>query len=600
MTRPSIICLIILAAALGDGTSALAAPKPPPEIEFKDGKMSYVPDAKGNRVLDYSTAGYMAGGVAIPDAPVKVTVPVTEGDNWARVQAAIDYVSSLPADAQGIRGAVLLEKGRYGISRSLKISASGVILRGQGQDAGGTTLVATGIDRRTLIQIAGRNDLRTGAAIPITDAYVPVNAAAVHVRNAAAFHVGDAVQVRRPSTEKWINDIGMFQFPGRPDSGDFRFSWRPGQFDLFWNRTVTAIEGDKVTLDAPLTSVLDAAETSPILSTYQWPGILRQSGVENLRCDSEYDLKNPLDEEHSWIAIGMENAQDCWVRQVTATHFCSSLASLLETSRRITVEDCQSLDPVSEIGGYRRHSFYSAGQQTLFLRCHSEHGRHDFAFGYEATGPSAAVNCDATGSLDFSGTIESWSSGILLDRVEIKDNAIRIDNREVWDQGAGWSGVSCMLWNCQAPLIAMRTPPGEKNWAFGCWGVFTGEGPWGLVNEWESIESLYMQQLQERLGKPAVAAMGKTTIPTAKGDAKSIDTLAPDLIEKLAHPPAPALHPLALQNGWLTIDSHLLTGSQAETSWWKGHIDPQRAPLPRLRTRDHAFRTRPHRHGRHR
>ncbi len=62
---------------------------------------------------------------------------------------------------------------------------------------------------------------------------------------------------------------------------------------------------------------------------------------------------------------------------------------------RITVEDCQSLDPISEIGGYRRHSFYTAGQQTLFLRDHSEHGRHDFAIGYEATGPQLPASIAA-------------------------------------------------------------------------------------------------------------------------------------------------------------------------------------------------------------
>ncbi len=375
---------VLLAVTCGSAT-LFAAPKPPPEIELKDGKMSYIPDAKGNRILDYSMAGYVAGGVAIPDVPVRVTVPLAPGDATARLQAAIDYVASLPPDANGIRGAILLDKGRYPIAKALKISTSGIILRGQGQGADGTTLVATGIDRRTLIQITGQNNMRTGPASPITDAYVPVNSATIHIKNPATFHVGDSVQLRRPSTEKWINDIGMFQFPGRPDTGDFRFSWRPGQFDIFWNRTITTIDGDKITLDAPITSILDSVYGTATLSTVQWPGLIKNVGIENLACDSEFDAKKPLDEEHAWIAIGLENVQDCWIRQVTATHFCSSLASLLETTRRVTVEDCQSLDPVSEIGGYRRHSFYSAGQQTLFLRNHSEHGRHDFAFGYEST-----------------------------------------------------------------------------------------------------------------------------------------------------------------------------------------------------------------------
>jgi hypothetical protein len=64
------------------------------------------------------------------------------------VQAAIDYVSSLPVDEKGMRGAVLLEKGAFRIEGALKIAASGVVLRGQGAGEEGTVLVAAGRDRR--------------------------------------------------------------------------------------------------------------------------------------------------------------------------------------------------------------------------------------------------------------------------------------------------------------------------------------------------------------------------------------------------------------------------------------------------------------------
>jgi hypothetical protein len=566
------------------GAAAAKPPKPRPAIEYARGKLSYVPDEHGNRVIDFSYAGYMGGGVLLPDAPVRVTVPVVAGeqDATARIQAAIDYVSSLQPDARGIRGAVLLEKGTYPIGTALSINASGVVLRGQGQDQGGTVLLAKGLDRRTLIQIAGVNDQQLEQPRAIADKFVPVNAMTVHLANSGGLKVGDTVEVRRPSTRAWIDYIGMYQFPGRPNTGDFRFSWKPGQFDLFWDRTVASVQGNAVTLDAPLTTTLDSQYTSATLAKYQWPGLITQVGIENLRCDSEYSAANPLDEEHSWIAIGMENVQDSWVRQVTAAHFAGSAVSLLETAKRITVEDSQFIDPVSEVGGYRRHAFYTAGQQTLFLRCHSENARHDFAIGYEATGPSAVVNCDAKGSLDFSGTIESWSSGILFDHLLLPDNQIRIDNLEVWNQGAGWSGANCMLWNCQAPVIALRTPPGEENWAFGVWGVFTGEGPWGVVNEWADPDSLYMQQLEERLGANSRELLYKLDRPqpvlVAAGDAKTVEQAAAALIDKRLHPPKPASHPLVLKNGWLTVDDQLLVGTHTSSSWWQGHVDPQRAP----------------------
>src|SRR5262245_41368592 len=117
-----------------------------------DGKLVYETDRRGNRIPDFSHCGYMGGGVPIPDVPVRVVVAPAKGDNGARIQAAIDYVTKLPADAQGVRGAVLLQAGRHEVAGSLRITAGGVVLRGQGQGPGGTVLVATGTDRRTLIR----------------------------------------------------------------------------------------------------------------------------------------------------------------------------------------------------------------------------------------------------------------------------------------------------------------------------------------------------------------------------------------------------------------------------------------------------------------
>src|SRR5688500_13866203 len=76
-----------------------------------DGKLVYVADSLGNKIPDFSNAGYKGGGVAIPYVPVKVTVWPVAGDNADNVQAAIDKVSAMPLDASGFRGAVLLKMG---------------------------------------------------------------------------------------------------------------------------------------------------------------------------------------------------------------------------------------------------------------------------------------------------------------------------------------------------------------------------------------------------------------------------------------------------------------------------------------------------------
>jgi len=59
------------------------------------GRLSYRALDKGDRILDFSYAGYMGGGVA-PIAPVKRTVAPSGGDDTAAIQAAIDEVSQMP------------------------------------------------------------------------------------------------------------------------------------------------------------------------------------------------------------------------------------------------------------------------------------------------------------------------------------------------------------------------------------------------------------------------------------------------------------------------------------------------------------------------
>ena len=178
-----------------------------------DGRLVYVPDEKGNIIPDFSHCGYMGGGVALPDVPVVLTVqPQAEGDDTARLQAAIDDVSARTPDAKGFRGTLLLERGKYRIGRTLHIRTSGVVLRGQGAGENGTVLIATGTGKRTLIEFKGRG--RRSREIEntrqeIVDDYVPVGAKTFAIADASNFAVGDDIIVHRPSTAKWIATIGM-------------------------------------------------------------------------------------------------------------------------------------------------------------------------------------------------------------------------------------------------------------------------------------------------------------------------------------------------------------------------------------------------------
>jgi hypothetical protein len=528
----------------------------------------YVPDARGDRIPDFSHAGYGAGA-SIPDVPVRVVVPVAAGDSTARIQAAIDFVGSLKPDANGFRGAVLLLAGRYEAAGHLQIGTSGVVLRGQGKE---TVLVGTGTDRRALIRVIGRTDRVTeDKSWAVADKRVPVGAGALKLDSAEGLKIGDLVMIEHPGTKEWIAAIGMDRFPSR-DKGSY-LDWRPGTVNVRWDRVITNVDGNTVAFDAPLTTALDSAHGTSTVRKYTWPGRVRLIGVENLRLESAYDKNNLRDEDHAWTGITVENAEDVWVRRVSFAHFAGSAVAVCESAKRMTVEDCASEKPVSEDGGYRRHTFFTAGQQTLFLRCTADNGRHDFAVGHLAAGPNAFVRCKATNAHRFSGPIGSWASGVLYDNVSIDGAGLALTNRETDDQGVGWAAANSVLWQCSAPVVTCRMPPTAQNWAIGVWGQLVGDGHWRQFNEFVKPDSLFEAQLTERLGDRASAVLKSRPIPADAGDAKRID----ELIPKLEPPPAPRLHSLKLANGQLTIDGKLLVGNRLGTAWWKGSVLPSRA-----------------------
>jgi len=578
--------------------------KPVPPLYSDKGKLVYSPDQLGNRIPDYSYCGYKASEQAIPTVAVKVVVPVKAGDATLRIQSALDYVASLPADANGFRGAVLLQKGSYEVFGQLRITASGVVLRGSGINA--TTIIGAGTGRLALIKITGTNEkVQVGQNdIKIIDPYVPVNATTFKVAiDFTGRDLLNTITIRRPSTQKWITTLGTDIFGG----GISALGWKPGDRDLFFDRTITKIEGNIITIDAPLTTALDSTYGGGTVTFYNDKGRIANCGIENISLISSYDKTNLKDEDHRWNAINVENAKDCWVRQIKFQHFAGSAVSVLETSKRITVEDCISLSPVSEIGGQRRYTFLTTGQQTLFQRCYAENGYHDFAVGFCAPGPNAFVQCESILPYSFSGAIDSWVSGVLFDVVNVDGNALRFGNRGQDANGAGWSAANSLFWNCSAARIDCYKPPTAQNWAFGSWSQFAGDGYWNESNNSITPRSLYYAQLHERLNKnvdqqaqimdqpteasssPSIEvaqeltkealkprillkewiaqASARNKIPTEFAGVKTIDQIG---IQK---PGVPVFAPaLKIRSGVLVRGDQLLTGKRQNVQWWNGGV----------------------------
>ena len=141
--RRHIITLSLVSAAWCLATVLQAAPKPKKQL--------YIP-------MDYSTCGYHASEQAIPDVKATVMVGWQAGDCSQLIQQAIDHVASLKPDGNGHRGAVLLGEGTFAISEPLRITASGIVVRGMGRSK--TTLVKQGVDRGAMIYVEGDRETR--------------------------------------------------------------------------------------------------------------------------------------------------------------------------------------------------------------------------------------------------------------------------------------------------------------------------------------------------------------------------------------------------------------------------------------------------------
>ena len=570
----------------------MAAPKPEKKL--------YVP-------MDYSTCGYRASEKAIPNVPNAVFVKAVDGDCTDRLQRAIDYVATLKPNSEGQRGAILLGEGTFHIVGPLRVTTSGIVIRGMGKDV--TTIAKHGFDRGALIYFEGGNSLKIGESIDVVGEKTLAGSTSLTLASTQGISVGSRIRITRPSTPEWIRSLKMNGFGGGLDGS----GWKPSDIDIVWNRVVTAVNGNQIEIDAPITTTLSREYGNAYVNIGFNEAEIRECGIENLTLMSAINDWNPKDEDHCWDAVRMDHVRDCWVRRVEFNHFAGSAVNIQLDCSRITVEDCLASEPVSEVGGWRRSVFLTRGQQTLIQRCVSRHGIHDFVAGTCAAGPNAFVQCDSEESYGFSGSIGSWAAGLLFDIVNIDGHDIHLGNLEQWMQGTGWNTANSMLWQCTASTLWCYSPDEDNRCsANGCWGTLTGNAEWLSSNSHVKPRSLFYDQLEKRLKalnlpetdavKPYILPrdLEGTTSPTVEqamhmaqvslteprltmemwldsieytapinsNGVKSIDDVKMAKTKAVQQP----TRDYKVNNGYLTMDNKLMTGNQYDIPWWSGSV----------------------------
>jgi hypothetical protein len=490
------------------------------------GKLVYAHTPKGDRIVDFSYAGYRGGGVALPTFPVVRTLSPTGSDDTTAIQAAIDDVSKLPL-VHGIRGAVMLSSGIFHCSGTLNIEASGVALRGSGwNEKAGTTIQMTD-GPHLAVKIAGKlKQSLLGSPTTLTDAYVPSGTDIIHLVDASSLHVGDTLLLVKPTTPAWVKFMGM----DRLERSDRQEYW-VGE-DLKVYRKVAAVDGNTVYLDVPLTDDIDIAffgGIAPPVSHMEVSGQIAETGVEDLKIVAPSRSVN-YGQDADFDGLSMVDAVDSWMHDVHLQDTTNSV-SIGSGTERITVEEVDVQQQLAVTSSAKNFQFSCNGSQILFDRC-SGRGDGLFYFATQARqqGPVVVLHCRFEGN----GHIQPhqrWSTGLLVDSCDVPGGGIDLLNRGTMGSGHGWAIGWSLLWNNAAADFVVQQPPGAANWSIGDRGPHdtrpmpTSGGakgpplPMGIIeSSGKPVQpvSLYLEQLRERLGPQALVAIGYGPGTTSK------------------------------------------------------------------------------------
>lgn len=512
-----VCCLVTCAAVAQNGKSHWV-------YRGKNGRLVYKTTPMGDKIMDFSDAGYMGGGVALPMVPVRFMVqPSGTDDDTRQIQAAINRAAALPLQ-NGFRGTVQLAAGTFTCSGPLVISANGVVLRGSGSGKGGTVIRMTGT-RHTAVVIGKDNtnialgrtekeDNEMGVQTTITDAYVPAGTNTFTVANARGFAVGDTLIINRPVTTAWIHFMQMDNLvrDGKPQT------WISKTATGIIRRKITAINGNKITVNISLADSYNAQYLNPpgtIVGKAKPSARITRAGVEDLHIQCP-----PLETDYghapyAGIRIG---GDDCWVKNV----FCEeTMNTTVLAGNRITMEGIIIKHTYTNLGASKPADFSLEGSQNLIDRCDVTGGNTYFVWtsGLVA-GPNVLLNSTFRGIGSRIQPHQRWATGLLVDNCSVPDGGIDFMNRGVAGSGHGWTMGWAVAWNCIAKTYIIQNPMGAANWAIGCIGTrqqtarlfdtapVLDEGYFDSHGVPVAIRSLYLAQLADRLGTKALLHIG--------------------------------------------------------------------------------------------
>jgi hypothetical protein len=443
-----------------------------------DRKLSYAIDAEGNRIPDFSFAGFEYGAVP-PTVPQVFYIEGNKGmddgsDDTMRIQAALDQVGQRQMQ-NGYRGAVVLGPGIFNLQGTITLNRNGVVLRGSGNSGdptNSTVLMARGDATAARVVLGsgndnGWNDDAQGTRSNVTTTLVPVGSRVFQVGDASRLSPGDNIIIVQPITMAWLAAMNNGETGSDPP-------WTTDLGPIMYNRRIVDKRGDELTIDAPVFHHLDASLSQSFVYRTRRVNIVNHVGIENLWVDTAFDDANP--ENHTANSIDVVGVEDAWIRDVVTIRFTYA-GVRLQNAVRITMTDVEADDPKANRGVGRMHNFAldARSQLVLFTGCHAQNGRHHFAASAPMTSSGNVVlrsTSDSPTDDEVSGAFRPFNAGILFDNVtEHGEGSAELGctSEAGLSNGHGWSAVHSVLWNYHFDRARgyVEKPPTAQNYAIG-------------------------------------------------------------------------------------------------------------------------------------
>ena len=274
---------------------------------------------------------------------------------------------------------------------------------------------------------------------------------------------------------------------------------------------ITAINGNTLVLDAPLTDSFDPVylgNPPGTISRYAFPGRIARG-----RCrTSAHPGARGITEVYGGVTI--RAVKDAWISDVIGEETQNAFNASTDT-KRITFDHVINSVSVAQTRTAATGDFSPTGSQILLNWCQSN-GSGDWAVvtGAVGTGPIVILNSGGTQTSGISPH-QRWTTGILSDSVSFAratsgKQGISYKNRTTNGSGHGWTTGWSVAWNAITPYVLVSQAPGSLNWCIGCKGSIVSEANPGIYDSQNVLvtpDSLYLQQLRERLGDQALAAI---------------------------------------------------------------------------------------------